>query len=245
MTGKILIVDDDPYILKLLQVLLQREGFDVLASDSGENAVALTWQHKPDLILMDVMMPDLSGFEVARIIREDHEGSLIPIIFLSAKQTVADKRSGFDVGADDYIAKPFDQQELVARVCSQFRKLYKVRQEREKARTETLSQLMVTMAHYINNSLAVIRGSMALTRLDDPEEMKEFIERVDRQTRKIGKVVDSLREMAEEGHIVCTDYVGLENAMLDITNIVEKNLNEVDEDSDRQDAADYSEGSVA
>ena len=110
---RILIVDDDPRLIRLIREVLGAAGYKVLTSSTGESAIQTLSLEQPDLMLLDIMLPDLDGFQVARRV---HEFSDIPIIMLTAKVTESDKLTSFDAGADDYITKPFSSKELLARV---------------------------------------------------------------------------------------------------------------------------------
>ena len=112
----ILAADDDPDILELVTFRLERSGYTVLQARDGEEALSLARQARPDLAVLDVMMPKMDGFEVTRKMREDESTRHIPIILLTARAQDADVQQGFDAGADDYIRKPFSPQELRARV---------------------------------------------------------------------------------------------------------------------------------
>jgi DNA-binding response OmpR family regulator len=109
----ILAVDDEAAILQFIRIELTSQGFKVITAQSGEAALRLIDEQRPDLVLLDVLMPDMSGFEVLRIIRER---SLVPVIILTARRGGADRIRGLDMGADDYLAKPFNPEELTARV---------------------------------------------------------------------------------------------------------------------------------
>ncbi len=112
----ILIVDDDLDTLKLVGVMLQRRGYRIMAANSGPKALAMVKEEVPDLILLDVMMPEMDGFEVARRLRANPQTANIPILMFTAKSQVDDKLAGFDAGADDYLTKPAHPAELLARV---------------------------------------------------------------------------------------------------------------------------------
>ena len=116
---KILIVDDDSNICELLRMYLEKDGFDTMIASDGEQAVEAADRYKPDLILLDIMMPRLDGWQVCRQVRKNSE---VPIIMLTAKGEVFDKVLGLELGADDYIEKPFDSKELVARVKAVLRR---------------------------------------------------------------------------------------------------------------------------
>ena len=110
---KILLVDDDPNIRQLVNLYLQKEGFEVMMADRGDEALKMFKASPPNLILLDIMLPGMDGWQVCREVRKI---SNIPIIMLTAKDETFDKVLGLELGADDYISKPFDMKELVARI---------------------------------------------------------------------------------------------------------------------------------
>ena len=110
---KILVVDDEKKIVEIIQAYLERDGYQVIAAFDGKNALALALKQHPDLVILDLMLPEISGWEVCRMIRKESE---VPIIMLTARDEVTDKIIGLEMGADDYVTKPFDTKELVSRV---------------------------------------------------------------------------------------------------------------------------------
>ena len=116
---KIMIVDDDKNICELLRLYFEKEGFQTLIANNGVEAIETAKSEKPDLMLLDIMMPELDGWQVLREIRKFSE---MPIIMLSAKSETFDKVLGLELGADDYIVKPFDSKEVVARVKAVLRR---------------------------------------------------------------------------------------------------------------------------
>jgi DNA-binding response OmpR family regulator len=112
----ILVADDDPDILALVSFRLERAGYDVVAATNGEEAVDIAIARRPDLAILDVMMPRLDGYEATRRLREQEGTRRIPIILLTARVQEDDVARGFDAGVDDYVKKPFSPQELGARV---------------------------------------------------------------------------------------------------------------------------------
>lgn len=116
---KVLVVEDDTVLSETLQYNLQREGYQVLSATDAESALRLFQNETPDLVLLDVMLPSRSGFELCRLIREQDR---TPIIFLTAKAGEDDRVTGLDMGADDYIVKPFSMKELLARVRTVLRR---------------------------------------------------------------------------------------------------------------------------
>ena len=114
--GRILVVDDEVYILHILDFSLGAEGFDVITANNGELAIEKARQSRPDLIVLDVMMPVLDGYETCKRLKEDPLTKEIPVILLTAKGREVDKRLGFEAGAVDYIVKPFSPSRLIERV---------------------------------------------------------------------------------------------------------------------------------
>jgi DNA-binding response OmpR family regulator len=119
----ILVVDDDLFANTLIQFVLSKEGFEVETTDNPRGAMQMIQKREPDLLIVDVMMPYLSGFEFAEKLRET--GYDIPFIFMTAQDALESKLQGFQIGADDYICKPFIHQELVARVQAVMRRIKK------------------------------------------------------------------------------------------------------------------------
>lgn len=119
--GKIFVVDNEIDIIQLLRLYLSREGFEVIWTTEPEKALSIVQISQPDLVLLDIVMPQLNGIEVCRQIREISE---VPILFISCKDQDTDKVLGFTMGGDDYITKPFSRIELIARVKSHLRRKY-------------------------------------------------------------------------------------------------------------------------
>lgn len=112
----VLVVDDDPVIQKLLQVNFEMEGYSVITAGDGEEGLRRAQSERPDIVLLDIMMPKMNGLEVAAALKADDETAGIPVILLSAKAQSSDVQAGMEAGADDYITKPFDPLELLDRV---------------------------------------------------------------------------------------------------------------------------------
>ncbi len=121
MQYKILIVDDDENICELLRLYLEKDGFDTVVAGDGEQAVEYATKYSPDLILLDIMLPKLDGWQVCREIRKTSE---TPIIMLTAKGETFDKILGLELGADDYVSKPFDTKEVIARIKAVLRRTH-------------------------------------------------------------------------------------------------------------------------
>ena len=119
LNGKIVVVEDDANLLETLKYNLRKEGYDVVTATDGEQAISAARSEKPDLIILDIMLPKMSGFEVCRILRKEMTA---PILMLTAKADETDKVVGLEIGADDYMTKPFSLKELMARVRAMLRR---------------------------------------------------------------------------------------------------------------------------
>jgi two-component system OmpR family response regulator len=119
MVDKVLIVEDDANLLEAIKYNLRKEGYDVIAASDGEQALDTARKEKPALLILDIMLPKLNGFEVCRILRKE---TTIPILMLTARADETDKVVGLEIGADDYMTKPFSMRELMARVRAMLRR---------------------------------------------------------------------------------------------------------------------------
>ena len=177
----VLIIDDDPIVHRILQVWLTKQGFEVLDAFKGEEGLELTVKNHPDLILLDIMMPEMDGFEVCRRIKAKDDTRDIPIIFISAKAESEDRVQGLELGASDYITKPLDKGEVIARIQLQVKLKRQEDQLREYAqnlekmvedrtrqlihaeRLASLGTLSAGIAHEINNPTTFIMGNLQIT----------------------------------------------------------------------------------
>ena len=117
--GKILVVDDDPNVVELVRLYLERDGYEVLTANDGATGLEMAIEEQPSLIVLDLMLPRMDGMEVCRALREE---SSVPVIMLTAMVEEDDRLAGFDLGADDYVTKPFSPRELAARVRAVLRR---------------------------------------------------------------------------------------------------------------------------
>ena len=144
MNGKkILIVDDDNNICELLRLYLEKDGFQTIVANDGKSAIELESSAKPDLILLDIMLPMMDGWQVCREIRKS---SSVPIIMLTAKSETFDKVLGLELGADDYVSKPFDTKEVVARVKAVLRRTAPI--EVSNVKEVTFDKLCINLTNY-------------------------------------------------------------------------------------------------
>jgi two-component system alkaline phosphatase synthesis response regulator PhoP len=121
MNERILVVDDDKEVVRLMRAYLEQAGYDVLVAYDGRTAVHILRRDKPDLVLLDLMLPDQDGWEVTRLVRSDPTLASTPIIMLTARVDITDRIVGLEMGADDYVTKPYDPREVVARVRARLR----------------------------------------------------------------------------------------------------------------------------
>lgn len=162
----ILVVDDSRMVVALVSDILQSSGYNVRKAENGRIALDMVRDKKPDLVLLDVMMPEMDGYEVCKALRTEHE--YIPVLMLTAKDEIEDLVSGLDAGADDYISKPFDQVELLARVKSLLRirtlqkKLYMQNLELE-AKNQELETL-ANQLDALNRELKILSVTDGLTK---------------------------------------------------------------------------------
>jgi PleD family two-component response regulator len=215
----IMIVDDDPNIALLLEMTLRKnDGYNVEKFTDGQTALDKLPEFKPDLILLDIMMPGIDGFEVCKRIKSEEKTKYISVIILSAKRDLQDKIKGMDIGADDYIVKPFNPDELLTRVQVQLRIRQLESEVVEKEKLETVLAMAVTLQHEINNPLAGILGNADLIknwRELSEEEVDESIDVILRQSKRIRDIV---QKMSTAKKVVESTYLG-DTKMIDITKL--------------------------
>lgn len=139
---KILIVDDDQNICELLRLYIEKEGYEPIVVNDGEAAIAALGEHNPKLILLDIMLPKLDGWQVCREVRKVSD---VPIIMLTAKGETFDKVLGLELGADDYISKPFDTKEVMARIKAVLRRTYN---DEESTKIVKFDKLEINLTNY-------------------------------------------------------------------------------------------------
>jgi DNA-binding response OmpR family regulator len=143
---RLLIVDDDANLRHTLGYAFRQEGFEVLTADDGDQALATFRQARPDLVILDVMLPGRDGFDVARALRRESD---VPVIMLTARDSELDKVVGLEIGADDYLAKPFSTRELVARVRAMLRRARRPEPARADARLEVGGLVLDATRHRV------------------------------------------------------------------------------------------------
>jgi len=137
--GTVLIIDDEKDLIELVRYNLEKEGFDVIAATDGQAGLEVVKKHRPDLVMLDLMMPGLDGLQVCQRLRADPRMGRVPVIMLTAKATEADRVVGLELGADDYITKPFSPREVVARVKAVLRRSSPQQDDRQVIRSGEMS----------------------------------------------------------------------------------------------------------
>ena len=199
---KILIVDDVVSNVLLLKILLSNEKFQVCTASNGNMCIEMAKKEKPDLILLDVMMPDLNGFDAAVIMKKDPEIADIPIIFLTALNNPSDLVKGFQCGANDFLTKPFNKEELVMRVMHQIQlvaaKRIIVRQNEELKRTiNNRDKMYSVIAHDLRSPMASIRMVLNLAvNMVTPDVVGEgifsLLDKANRESEDVHDLLDNL-----------------------------------------------------
>lgn len=225
---QILVVDDAPASLQMLTDLLQMRGYEVVLAINGEGAYTQVARRTPDLVLLDVGLPDMDGYTVCRTLKADSAFANVPILFLSALDEVADKVQGFRAGGVDYITKPFKIEEVVARLQTHLdhalsRREVETMRLREIAYLEQLNQLkddilrMVT--HDLKNPLGIISGVIHLLRDDLQSQLATLPASTERQLHMMERAADKMKRLID-------DMLQLARAegRLDQTSVRETNL---------------------
>jgi len=197
----ILVVDDQPINVQLLKRKLEREGIKVIAAYNGLEALDYVKKDKPDLILLDVMMPDMDGIEVCQRLQASEDTRGIPVIFITARTTKESKLEGLGVGAVDYITKPIDLDETLARVQTQLRFVSINRQVvdltrrlEESRKAATIGAVTQGIAHNLNNLLGVVIGYLDLVKAyyDKPEQVRKNAQHVEDAVQRIVSIIKQL-----------------------------------------------------
>ena len=199
---KILIVDDVMSNVLLLKILLTNEKFQVCTANCGNACIEQARKEHPDLILLDVMMPDISGFDTAVIMKKDPELKEIPIIFLTALNTPADLVKGFQVGANDFLTKPFNKEELVMRVMQQIslvaaKRIIEQQNAELRATLSNRDKMYSVIAHDLRSPMASIRMVLNLVvQSSTPEtvgpELYTLLDQANRESEEVHDLLDNL-----------------------------------------------------
>ncbi len=195
---RVLVVDDQKDNVFVLEDRLKRAGYEVLKAYDGETSIAIARKELPDIILLDIMMPGMSGLEACRILTKSQITSVIPIILVTALTEAEDLKEGFEAGAFDYVKKPFNRIELIARINAalRFSELQRIMLEFEKIKTYAAT--VSTANHEIRQPLTLINLSITAINRElgqkvmNIEGMKKRVEVIDDATQKITSVLEQL-----------------------------------------------------
>jgi signal transduction histidine kinase len=211
--AKVLVVDDDVDTVELLTKRLRAEEYDTYEAYDGEQALQRVGEHEPDVVILDIKMPKIDGYEVCRRLKGCEDTRIIPIIMLTVKSKVPDKVKGLDIGADDYIPKPFDYRELSRRVRywsmvkreveERVGEIRRLEQELIKSeRLAAIGQTVGSIAHYIKNVLFGLKGGVylvtAASKEQQPESLQTGWEIVERNMGRMSDLVLDLLEYSKD-----------------------------------------------
>lgn len=212
--ARLLVVEDDVIVRGLLAARLRKVGYLVETAENGRAGLELARRHRPELILTDWMMPEMDGVEMVRALRADPDLRRTHLILLTSKDDRTDRIAGLDLGADDYLAKPWADEDLLAHVRAGLR-IRRLQQELTAAEHKAaLVTMAATLGHEINNPLTVLSGSLQLARQRPPTgtEFYQLLDRCQAQVDRIAKVVLGLKQLSDPQ---LTTYLGTAN-MLDL-----------------------------
>jgi two-component system sensor histidine kinase/response regulator len=224
---KILIVDDTIDTVELLRKRLRSEGYETAEAYDGEECLSRVDEVRPDLVILDVMMPKLNGYEVCKRLKSDENTRYIPVLMLTAKSEVVDKIRGLDIGADDYLAKPFDYKELSARV----RSLLKIKAAHEKLAEEeksvALDQMMDEVAHEVRNPLVSIGGFARRVYESLPEGNlnKKYMEMIIEDVARLENIVKQLIEIKSTS-LLYMEPVNINDVIMKALDAMDRELEE-------------------
>jgi len=195
------LVDDDPDTVEMLGGLLEGEKYEVLYAYGGEECLEKlsSEEEDVDLLVLDLMLPDIDGYEICRRLRQDPRFTSLSIIMLTARRDTVEKIAGLKVGADDYLTKPFDAHELLARIRAQLRTKKLQEKVIEAEKTATIANMVITLSGEINDSLAsIVRHAQSLQeRLEGnrgiPQDILISLEAIGEAAHRIEGIVERLR----------------------------------------------------
>ncbi|MCP3176463.1 hybrid sensor histidine kinase/response regulator [Desulfuromonas sp. KJ2020] len=208
--GRILVVEDERELAEILEYNLDRRGFDIVTAYDGLSACRLVGSHQPDLVLLDILLPDLDGWEICRLIR-GHQNAFVaqtPILMMTALGTQNDKLKGLQLGADDYVAKPYSVREICAKAESMIarrRRHLQVSEELQKARRRELLQadIQYLLLHEMRNQLVIIGGfSQILEQRAEGESLGRYARTIDRSARYLRDLSNDflfMRQVEDQG----------------------------------------------
>ncbi len=228
---RILVAEDHKPMQNAIRTILEEEGFEVLTADDGEEALRAMETFRPDLILADIMMPRMDGYALYEAVRARQEWVTIPFIFLTAKAEREDVLKGKAMGAEDYITKPFDPQELVVAIRSRLARTREIRQATEEEFDELKRQITTILGHELRTPLTYVTGYAELA-LDDlealsAEELQEFLAGIKRGADRLTRLVNDLLLLIrlDTGH-TAAEFQKLATVRHDLGTVVERTVHQ-------------------
>ena len=228
-SGRVLVVDDIPANVRLLSGILKVAGYEVVTAGGGEEGLQQVQATSPDVVLLDIMMPDMDGFEVCRRIKANPETSWLPVVIVTALQETADRVAAIEAGADDFLTKPVDEVEVEARVKS----LVRVKRQRddlenaykELRRAEAMRDgLAAMMVHDLRTPLTAILGSLETMRIADPNEFQlELVDICSRSSNRLLSIVNDLLDVSK----MESGQMKLMRAPIQIAGLIEDSLDQI------------------
>ena len=201
--GSILFVDDDPTSSKALQMRLEKRGYKVTTHDIGTGVEDMIELTGVELVLLDIMLPDVSGIEVLRKIRKKYSKTEVPVIMVTAKDAPEDITGALQDGANDYLAKPINIEVALARINTQLsmRDLYRENMQRQ--RQDSINAMIVAFNHEINNPLAIAMGNLTL---GIAKNDVNALQKAEVAMRRIAEIVRKINELTKGDAIEMTNY---------------------------------------
>jgi len=223
--SKILIVDDAMDTVELLRKRFRSEGYDTAEAYNGEEGLQKVTEYNPDLIVLDVMMPKIDGYEVCQRLKADENTKFIPILMLTAKGEVEHKVKGLNIGADDYLAKPFDYKELSARIRSLLSIKATHEKKVEEEKSGALEQMMDQVAHEIRNPLTAIGGfaRKVFTKLPDGDPNRKYMQMIIEDVAVLENMIKQLIELKSMS-ISIKEPTNINNVIKDSLKIFEQDF---------------------
>ncbi len=221
----VLIIDDDPMITKNIQFLLSRSGFEVIEAQNGPEGIETALSRQPDLILCDVMMPGMTGFEVLETMRVNPSLRQIPFVFLTALTGRSNIRKGMTLGADDYLTKPFTKKELLDTVETRLQKREEMMMEAAGQAESIRENIISLISEQLPTSLASLKmvSDIVNLKLDSlsPDELHQYADIIANSTRRMSHLIQQLTYIAEidAGRVLLDDQIGVWDLLIAALNL--------------------------
>ncbi len=218
----IMVVDDNKDMVHLFKKILNTHGYEVTSAGTGDDALKMAFENPPDLVLLDLAMPKMDGYTVCKRLKESDETNMVPVIMVTCRDSMKDKIQGLEIGADDYITKPVQYIELLARVESllKIKELHKRLIEARKL--ETLAQIAVSVNHEINNPLCSISANAEMLRASIGNGNEIALHKVDIILKEVDRIKQVISKLSSATRVISMEYIsGIK--MLDLNKSAQDN----------------------